>query len=128
MFTRLMLACVLLTTGMLVISGCGSQESPSPVASQPEAGAADAPQEFAATPEMTEVLAKADALDGQSDKIVSRCASCALGMDGSKEHSLHVGEYTMYFCRDDCEQAFSKDVATSVLGLKVPAAEGSDSP
>ena len=57
---------------------------------------------------MVEVLAKADALDGQSDKIVSLCASCALGMDGSKEHQLHVGEYTMYFCRDDCQQAFSE--------------------
>jgi len=124
----MILAYVLLGAGMLVVSGCGGQGSPSPVASQPEARVPESPQEFDATPEMAAILAKADALDGQTDKIVSRCASCALGMDGSKEHSLHVGEYTMCFCTDDCKKAFSEDIAKSVLGLKVPAADGSDVP
>lgn len=128
MFARMMLACVLLAAGMLVVSGCGQQGGPAPVASPPDASVPDAPAEYAATPEMAEILAKADALDGQSDKIVSRCASCALGMDGSKEHSLRVGEYTMCFCRDDCQQAFSKDVSQSVLAMQVPAADGNDSP
>lgn len=128
MSARMVLAFVFLAAGMLLVSGCGQQGGTSPVASQPEASVSDAPQEFDATPEMAAILAKADALDGQADKIVSRCASCALGMDGSKEHSLHVGEYTMCFCREDCLQAFSKDVAKSVLGLKVPAADGSNVP
>lgn len=128
MSTRMMLAFVWLAAGVLVVSGCGGQESPSPVASQPEASVPDAPPEFAATPEMAAILAKADALDGQSDKIVLRCASCALGMDGSKEHSVRVGDYTMYFCADDCNKAFSEDIAKSVLGLKVPAADGNTVP
>jgi YHS domain-containing protein len=119
MVTRMMLACVL-SAGMLVISGCGQQGGPSPVVSQPEASVPDESPAVAATPEMAEVLAKADALDGQGDKIVSLCASCALGMDGSSEHPLHVGEYTMYFCTDDCKQAFSEDISKSVLGMKLP--------
>lgn len=128
MFTRKMLAFGLLAGGMLVASGCSRQGGPSTTASQPEAGAADAPAEFDATPEMAAVLAKADALDGQSDKIVSLCASCALGMDGSDKHQLRVGEYTMYFCADHCKQAFSEDISKSVLAMKLPAADESASP
>lgn len=128
MSTRMTLACVLLFAGTLVVSGCGQQGGPSPAASQPEASVSDAPAEFAATPEMVEVLAKADALDGQSDKTVSLCASCVLGMDGSKEHQLHVGEYTMCFCADHCKQAFSEDISKSVLAMKLPAEEKSDTP
>ncbi len=128
MFARMMLACVMLSAGMLVVSGCGQQGDSSPVASQPEASVSDAPAEFAATPEMAEVLAKADALDGQDDKTVSLCASCALGMDGSKEHPLHVGEYTMYLCEDDCKQAFSEYISKSVVGVKLPTADESESP
>ena len=128
MVTRMMLARVLLAAGMLVISGCGQQVDPSPVVSQPEASDPDAAPEVAVTPEMVEVLAKADALDGQDDKIVSLCASCALGMDGSNEYPLRVGEYTMYFCADDCKEAFSEDISKSVLGMKLPTADESDSP
>ena len=128
MVARMMLVCVLLPAGMLSICGCSEQGSPSPVASPPEAIATDAPPEVVVTPEMAEVLAKADALDGQSDKIVSLCASCALGMDGSNEHALPVGEYTMCFCADDCKQAFSEDIRQSVLGMKLPAPDAKDSP
>ena len=128
MVTRMMLPHMLLAAGMLAISGCGQQGDPSPVVSQPEASAPDVSPEVAVTPEMAEALAKADALDGQGDKIVSLCASCALGMDGSNEHSLHVGEYTMHFCADDCKQAFSEDISKSVLSMKPPAADESDSP
>lgn len=128
MFTRMTLACGLLAAGTFVISGCGQQGGPSPVASQPESSVPDTPMKFTATPRMAEVLAKADALDGQTDKIVTRCASCALGMDSSNEHRLQVGEYTMYFCTDDCKKAFREDIAKSVLGLKLTAADKSASP
>ena len=128
MVTRMLLACVLSAAGMLVIFGCRQEGGPSPVVPPPEAIAPDAPPEVAVTPEMAEVLSKADALDGQDDKIVSLCASCALGMDGSKEHALTVGEYTMYFCTDDCRQAFSEDISQSVLGMKLPAPDESGSP
>lgn len=127
MTIRGMLPCVLLGVGMLAILGCGQSGNPSSGVAQPEAST-PAVSDVAVTPEMADLLAKADALDGQTDKIVSRCASCALGMDGSEEHSLRVGEYTMYFCKEDCQQAFDQDVAESVLAMKVPAAGGSDSP
>ena len=115
----------LLAAGMLVTAGCGQQDEASPEAEQPETEAPDAPAEFAATAEMEQVLAQADALDGQEDQVVTRCASCALGMDGSEEHALRVGEYTMYFCAEDCKQAFSEDIAKSVLAMKIPEADAS---
>lgn len=128
MRTRMMLAHVVLAAAMLDVSGCGQQGAPSAAVSQPEAASSDSPPEVAVTPVMEEILAKADALDGQSDKIVSLCASCALGMKGSSEHQLRVGKYTMNFCTDDCRQAFSADISKSVLGLKLPTADESGSP
>jgi len=128
MFIRMRLVCVMWAAGMLMISGCGQQGDPPPAGSQPGASTSDVPPAVAATPEMAEILAKADALDGQSDHIVSLCASCALGMDGSVEHALQVGDYTMYFCADHCKQAFSEDVSKSVLGMKLPAADETNAP
>lgn len=118
---------VLLSSGLLAFSGCGQSGSPSPAPSQSETTDV-ATADVVVTAEMAEVLAKADALDGQADKVVSLCASCALGMAGSEEHSLHVGPYTMYFCADHCKQAFSEDVSKSVLAMKLPAANDGDSP
>lgn len=126
MVARMVFVCFV--AGMLVVSGCGQQGSPSPAGSQPESSPADEALEVAVTPAMAEVLAKADALDGQSDKVVSLCASCALGMDGSEEHSLRVGEYTMYFCSGDCKQEYSKDISQSILGMQLPTAEKSGNP
>jgi hypothetical protein len=128
MITRVMVACVSLAGGILAVTGCGEPGGPSSVVSQPAASAPDTLREVVVTPEMAEALAKADARDGQSDKIVSLCASCALGMDGSKEHSLRVGEYVMYFCSDDCKQAFSEDIPKSVLALGQVVGNGSESP
>ena len=118
MLTRIVFVCC--DAAMLVVFGGGQEGSPSPVSSQPESNPADEALEVTVTPETAEVLAKADGLEGQSDKVVSLCASCALGMDGSEEHSLRVGEYTMYFCADDCKQEFSKDISESILGMQLP--------
>ena len=128
MAIRMILTCTFLTAGILIIPGCGQQTTPSPTGSQPEASAQDAAPDVTVTPEMAEALAKADALDGQDDKIVTRCASCALKMDGSNEHPLHVGEYTMYFCKEDCKQAFSEDIPASVLAMKLPPTDKTDTP
>ena len=64
----------------------------------------------------------------QTDMVVTLCATCALSMDGTKEHPLAVGEYTMLFCADECKRAFSKDIAQSVLAMKPPASEKPESP
>ncbi|MGD2107840.1 MAG: hypothetical protein PVI86_00480 [Phycisphaerae bacterium] len=66
------------------------------------------------------MLAKADALDGTEDKIVTRCASCRLNMDGKPEHSLKALDYTMYFCSEHCAQQFGQDLTGSILAMNVP--------
>jgi hypothetical protein len=49
-------------------------------------------------------------------------------MDGSNEHTLLVGEYTMYFCEDHCKEAFSEDITKSVLAMKLPTPDQGDRP
>ena len=65
-------------------------------------------------------LAAADRLDGKADKIVTKCASCALSMDGKKEHSLKVDEYTLYFCTEKCKSGFAKNTTESIKSLEIP--------
>jgi hypothetical protein len=71
-------------------------------------------------------LAKADAVDGKTDKVVSNCASCALSMSGSPDHAIAVSGYTMHFCTTDCKESFGKDITKSVLAMKVPEADEPD--
>ena len=66
------------------------------------------------------ILAKADLADGTADKVVSKCAGCSLRMDGSADHTLAAGEYSMHFCSDGCNEGFSKDIEKSILAMKVP--------
>ena len=92
-----------------VLAACGG-DKPAPVAPT-------AP--VAATPEMTATLAKADAKDGAVDKVVHRCAGCALGMDGKAEMPLLVGEFTMHFCKPACLDRYAKDAKGELARLKV---------
>ena len=66
------------------------------------------------------LLAAADMLDGKDDKIITRCAGCKFGMDGSKEHTLEIEGYTLYFCKEDCKKQFAEDPAKSVLAMEIP--------
>ncbi len=65
-------------------------------------------------------LAKADAVDGKTDKVVAKCAACSLGMDGSAEHELAVKDYKMHFCSADCKKSFEADPEKSVMAMKIP--------
>ena len=65
-------------------------------------------------------LAKADAFDGKTDKVLSKCASCALGTDGKSEHALEVSGYTLHFCSEGCKTGFEKDTTKAILALKIP--------
>ena len=65
-------------------------------------------------------LAQADLLDGEADKIVMRCASCALKMDGSSDHALKVLDYTLYFCTERCAKSFAENTTKAVLALEIP--------
>ena len=65
-------------------------------------------------------LAAADLFDGNTDKIVSKCPSCALSMDGKSEHALEVLDYKLYFCSEKCKTGFAKDLTKAILDLKIP--------
>jgi len=70
--------------------------------------------------EAATMLAAADKVDGTEDKVVSKCGGCALGMDGSHDHALKVGDYEMHFCSEYCQKVFEKDTEGSVMGLTIP--------
>jgi len=117
---RLLVSSVLVAV-TLMWAGCNQQPAVSPdqPAAALEPGAAAAAQ-VEVTDQMKEVLAKADEVDGTPDKTISKCAACELGMNGSQEHALQVGEYTMWFCSEDCKESYAQDVEKAVLGIKLP--------
>jgi hypothetical protein len=127
---------ILAATLAIGLTSCSKDEAPQPAAAEKAESAPKAPE----TPKTAEappsvpaddeakvlsLLAKADALDGQVDKVVTKCASCLLSMDGKPEHSLKAMGYTMHFCTEDCAQKFGKDLTQSILAMKIPE---SDSP
>ncbi len=101
-------------------------ETAKPETAKPETAKAETPK--VALPGVGELkaeglkvlLAKADKFDGTEDKIVSKCSSCGLGMDGIAEHAVSAHGYTLHFCSDKCKTGFSKDLDKSILALKVP--------
>ncbi|MBX3394962.1 MAG: hypothetical protein KF841_06305 [Phycisphaerae bacterium] len=100
------IALICLTATLLI--GCDSKKS-EPVPASPESASA-----------VAVVLAKADAVDGKTDKIITRCAGCALGMDGKQDHELVVGEYRMHFCNAGCKDRFARNPDKEILALKIP--------
>jgi hypothetical protein len=113
-----------------LLAGCG-QQSPPPdeeTASAPPAEAAApaeaaTPASFEMTADLETKLAGADRMDGEEDKVVSRCPGCGLAMSGSDEHAMHVGDYSLHFCSEDCKGKFSEDLAESVLAMAIPEEE-----
>ena len=72
------------------------------------------------TAEVEAKLAKADLVDGTADKVVSKCAGCALAMDGKSENALKVSGYTIHFCSDGCKKGFEEDTTKSILAMTIP--------
>lgn len=66
------------------------------------------------------MLARADMVDGKADKVVSKCAACALGMDGSKDNSFTISGYTMCFCSAGCKEEFEKAPSKAIMAIKIP--------
>jgi hypothetical protein len=66
-------------------------------------------------------LAQADAADGKVDKVVSKCLTCMLGMEGKPENAATYGQYTLQFCSTSCKEAFLSDREKAVLALQLPA-------
>lgn len=105
--------CTSFAIAALLFAACEKQ--PAEKAPDPSPAAAPAPL----SAELKAILAKADKADGAEDKVVHRCAGCALGMDGKAEFSLPVDGYTMHFCKEACREPFQKDPAKSIAAIKV---------
>ena len=65
-------------------------------------------------------LAAADAYDGTTDKIVSKCLTCGLKMEGSDEHAVTVEGYAVHLCGPECATKFKEDTTKAILALQVP--------
>jgi hypothetical protein len=101
---------------MLIALGCSGQEGET---ANEQAEAADAQGgDAVAQAEILTILAAADAADGTEDKVVSKCAGCKLGMDGSADYALTVENYEMHFCGADCKSHFADDTEKAVMALK----------
>jgi len=102
--------------------GC-SDKAPSTEGDAP-AVEASAPVEVG--PEVEAVLARADAVDGTEDHVVSRCPGCALAMEGKAEQAMQVGDYELHFCSDDCREGFEENTAEALLAMKLPEPDPSE--
>ena len=102
-----------LVLAAVAVAGCGGKESGEKAK---PAGA------ITLQPEEMTILAAADQVDGQADKIVANCAGCQLHMAGKPEHTLQAGEYAMHFCSEGCKTRFGEDMHASIQALQ-PQAE-----
>ncbi len=98
-------------------TGCSGEEASTATTSDV---ARPAPGDAARDSELIAKLAGADRLDGKADKVVARCAGCALNMDGKPDHGLKVLDYTLHFCREICAQQFARNLTKSVQEMKIP--------
>lgn len=97
---------------VLLLTGCGRTEAPSTPISSASQGDRSAA--------VLAAVAKADAADGTVDKVVSKCVTCMLGMEGKPEFAAAWGEYTVHLCSAECRETFTKDPEKALLALKFP--------
>ena len=109
--------CLAVALVLAATTGC-RKEKPAQKESAKEEGEAQKTVDTMAAVEAK--LVHADKFDGKTDKVVSKCASCELGMDGKSEHALEVSGYTLNFCSEDCKTGFEKDTTNAILALKIP--------
>lgn len=101
---------------VVAAGGCRKEEAPDTNST------ADTVKVLTATEkaELVRKLAKADAVDGKTDKVVSKCAMCALHMDGNVKHEFELEGYKLHFCSAACLDRCKKDPAEALLALKIP--------
>lgn len=63
-------------------------------------------------------LAKADAVDGKEDKVVSKCVICSFSMDGTTDFVAKVGDYTLHLCSEDCKTSVEEDPDKALASVK----------
>jgi hypothetical protein len=109
---------------LLLAWGCGSG-SGEPVAEQETVQPATQTEEVPVV-DVGAKLALADEFDGVADRVVSRCLSCSLRMDGSAEHAVQFAGYELLFCSAGCAESFAADPEAGILALVIP--EGTPDP
>lgn len=121
-----MLRCYLATLALCAMQLSCSKEKPEtadkkkpePV-EQIKEGVTAVAEDASASTDVLAKLARADEVDGNLDKVVSKCPSCALRMDGKPEYSLTFSGFTLQFCSKDCKKGFESDTAKKILALKI---------
>lgn len=119
---RVVAAFVALTLGTGVL-GCDKQPAAQSNSAAAPADAASPTPGHAPTANRETLLAKlasADAFDGKTDKVVSKCAGCALGMDGLEKYTVQIEGYALHLCNDACRKQFASDTVNAVLAMRVP--------
>lgn len=101
---------------LAVATGCPSSE---PLEDQVGAEVDAVVEEASSVDAVAAKLALADMADGAADKVVTLCAGCALGMEGSAEHAADVHGYVMHFCSDGCRKPFAEDPDAAILALVI---------
>ncbi|UCG32471.1 MAG: hypothetical protein JSU68_12490 [Phycisphaerales bacterium] len=109
--------CWLVVGALLVPAGCKKEEPAEPAS--PIGALAEKAAEVGETT-VAAVLVRADKVDGAEDKVVSKCAGCALAMDGSPDHTLNAEGYTLRFCSAECKDRFAADTTKSILEMNFP--------
>lgn len=65
-------------------------------------------------------LAKADAFDGKTDKVVAKCSACQLHMEGSPDQVVELKGYKLHFCSESCKKSYEKEPEKSFAAMKMP--------
>jgi hypothetical protein len=110
-------ATALLGLLLLGIFGCSSSEPVEEAAATEVAPAATEVEQAIDVAAVEAMLALADRADGTEDRVVARCAACALGMDGSPEHMLEAHGYEMHFCSAGCKDGFAENTDEAILAM-----------
>jgi hypothetical protein len=98
----------------MALPGCGPDDS----ARDPRT-----PLTVDVSPAATTMLARADAMDGTADHVVSLCSGCGLGMQGDAAYTLEAGEFSMHFCSDSCLDHFAEHTEEAIAALDLPDGE-----
>ena len=103
----------------VLVVACGGEApaQPDDTAGTAESVIGSVETDLVASAAMVAILEKADAADGTTDKIVSNCVTCGLGMKGSADHAAQVGDYEVHLCSEKCQSNFNEDPEAAVTGL-----------
>jgi len=108
------------------VLGCGEKAEQHAEAAKSHADAAMDHGTTEVSAQVATLLAKADAVDGTQDHVVSQCSGCKLRMAGSPDQTIQVGDYTMQFCSTGCRNHFAEGGEEAILALEIPDAGDHD--